>query len=106
MTTSEFKELALSFPGSVDSPHFDRVAFKVINKRTYATLDVANAAANIKFSPADQAIFCEFDPKTVYPVPNKWGLQGWTTFELENLPKELILDALETAYNDVVKRKK
>lgn len=91
MTTLEFKALALSFPGTVDSPHFDRTAFKIINKRIYATLEETNGMANIKFSTTDQAFFCEFDPKFVYPVPNKWGLQGWTTFELKIFLKSSFL---------------
>jgi hypothetical protein len=33
MTIREFKELALSFPNTIEAPHFDRTAFKVIDKR-------------------------------------------------------------------------
>lgn len=105
MTATEFKDLALSFPGTVEGPHFERVAFKIINKRIFATLHEESGTANIKFAPADQSVFCSFDKKAVYPVPNKWGLQGWTTFELKKVPKELMLDALDTAYKDVLKPK-
>lgn len=103
MTTSAFKELALSFSGTVENPHFDRTAFKIINKWIFATLHEASGTANLKFSGTDQPIFCSFDKNAVYSVPNKWGLQGWTTFELEKIPKELILDALDTAYKEVLK---
>jgi hypothetical protein len=34
----------------------------------------------------------------VYPVPNKWGEKGWTTFELSDLPEDVVLAALELAY--------
>lgn len=105
MTTEEFRSLALSFPGTVEKPHFDRVAFKIVDKRIFATLHEKSASANVKFSEKDQSIFCSFNKNAVYPVPNKWGLHGWTTFELENVPRELMLDALETAYNDVLKHK-
>jgi hypothetical protein len=77
----------------------------VINKRIFATVHEPSGIANVKFSPMDQPVFCSFDKKLVYPVPNKWGLQGWTTFELEKLPYELLLDALDTAYKDVFKHK-
>jgi hypothetical protein len=30
MTVKEFKDLALTFPGTEEKPHFDRTAFKVI----------------------------------------------------------------------------
>jgi len=33
-------------------------------------------------------------------------LQGWTTFQLNRVDSHLMLDALSTAFNDVLKRKK
>ena len=105
MTEEEFKSMALSFPGTMESPHFDRTAFKVINKRIFATLHEGHGTCNLKFSTAEQPVFCAFDKKSVYPVPNKWGLQGWTTFDLAKVPRELMLDALETAYKEIFKSK-
>lgn len=105
MTTREFRDLALSFPGTIENPHFDRAAFKVVNKRIFATLHEESETANLKFSETDQPVFCSFNKKAVYPVPNKWGLQGWTTFELKKVTPELMLDALDTAYKDVLKSK-
>jgi predicted DNA-binding protein (MmcQ/YjbR family) len=105
MSNNEFASLALSFPGTEENPHFDRRAFKVTGRRIYATLHEKTNTANLKLSPVDQSVFCLFDKKTVYPVPNKWGVQGWTTFELKKIPKEFMLDALNTAYNEAVKKK-
>jgi hypothetical protein len=42
----------------------------------------------------------------VYPLPNKWGENGWTTFEIPKAEREVILAALEVAYQDVIKEKK
>lgn len=106
MTIDEFRELALSFPNTVENPHFDRAAFKVVNKRIFATLHESSQTTNVKLPEADQPVFCSFDNGAVYPVPNKWGTQGWTTFELKKVPRELVLDALDTAYKDVVKTKR
>ena len=106
MTNQQFKALALSFPGTESNPHFDRIAFKVTGKRIFATLHEETGTVNIKLSPVDQSVFCDFGKKSVYAVPNKWGLQGWTTFELKKIPKELMLDALDTAYQEVLKPKK
>lgn len=83
MTVNAFREMALSFAGTVENPHFDRAAFKVINKRIFATMHEASETVNVKFSKTDQSVFCSFDKKAVYPLPNKWGLDGWTTFELK-----------------------
>ncbi len=101
MTITEFRNMALTFPGTEENVHFDRAAFKVIKKRIFATLHEETTTANLKLSAADQKVFCEFNNKIIYPVPNKFGLQGWTTFELNEMPAELMLDALDTAYKNV-----
>jgi hypothetical protein len=105
MTSNQFRKLTLSFPETIENPHFDRAAFKVINKRIFATMHEKSQSANLKLSPADQSAFCSFGKKAVYAVPNKWGLQGWTTFEFKTLPKELMQDALNMAYQEVIKPK-
>jgi predicted DNA-binding protein (MmcQ/YjbR family) len=104
MTSNEFATMALSFPGTEENPHFDRSAFKVSGKRIFATLHVQSNTVNLKLSPEDQSVFCLYDKKTIYAIPNKWGVQGWTTFELKKVPKELMLDALETAYKQVMEK--
>ena len=106
ITPDTFQDLALSLPGTEEQPHFDRTAFKVTGKRIFATVHEKSNSANIKLSVADQFMFCEYDEGSVYPVSNKWGDQGWTTFELSKVPVELITDALECAYKDVLKSKK
>ena len=105
MSPTAFRKMALSFPDTEENPHFDRAAFKVAGKRIFATMHEKSKTANLKLSPTDQSVFCTFGKKAVYPVPNKWGLQGWTTFELKDTPAELMLDALDTAYQEVVKPK-
>lgn len=106
MTSNQFSELALSFPHTMASPHFERTAFKVVGKRIFATLHEESESANVKFSPADQSVYCLIDKKAIYPVGNKWGLQGWTTFQLALVDRQIMLDVLNTAYNDVLKSKK
>jgi predicted DNA-binding protein (MmcQ/YjbR family) len=103
VTHDEFRELALSFPGTEEKPHFDRTAFKVSGKRIFATLHDENQTANLKLDPVIQPVFCSYGETAIYPVPNKWGLQGWTTFDLSIVPRELVLDALDAAYRDVLK---
>lgn len=106
MTCDQFCQLALSLPHTIASPHFDRTAFKVVDKRIFATLHEETKSVNVKFSPADQSVYCLIDKEAIFPVNNKWGLQGWTTFQLYRVDRQLMLDALYTAYNDVLKSKK
>jgi predicted DNA-binding protein (MmcQ/YjbR family) len=104
MNPDAFRKMALSFPGAEEHPHFERASFKVKNK-IFATLAEDTCLATFKFSLSDQSLFCSFDKTSVYPVPNKWGEQGWTNIELKKVPDELILDALNTAYTTVLKKK-
>lgn len=105
VTGEKFIELALSFPGTSQKPHFDRIGFNVTGKRMFTTYLEKNNTANIFLTPKEQSLFCKMDTKHIYPVPNKWGEKGATTFELNNLPREFVLEALLSAYNEVVKRK-
>ena len=98
--------MALSFPGTEQVPHFDRTGFKIIGKRMFATYLSENNTANIFLSPEEQHVFCKMGTVNIYPVPNKWGEKGATTFELSKLPKEIITEALLSAYNKMVKSKK
>jgi predicted DNA-binding protein (MmcQ/YjbR family) len=99
----QFKALALSLPHTIEAPHFDRTAFKIIGKRIFATLHEKSHTANFKFSPADQSVYSLIDKSAIYPVNNKWGLQGWTTFELDKIDSQLVLEALTTAYEEALK---
>ena len=106
MTCNQFKQLALAFQGTIAAPHFDRTAFKIVGKKIFATLHEESRTANIKLSPADQSVFCLIDKEAIRPVNNKWGLQGWTTFHLATVDKQIMLDALHAAYSEVLKKKK
>jgi predicted DNA-binding protein (MmcQ/YjbR family) len=106
MTPQQFRDLALSFSGTEENPHFYRAAFKVIKKRIFATMHEVSNTVNMKLTIANQKAFCKLDKKNVYPIPNKWGESGWTTFEIQKVEREIILAALEAAYQDVLAEKK
>ena len=100
-----FAEMALSFPGTQQTQHFERIGFKVIGKRMFATYLAENNTANIFLTIEEQAVFCEMDGINIYAVPNKWGQKGATTFDLNKVPKEIVMEALLSAYNEVLKPK-
>jgi len=104
---SGISKLALAFPETEEHPHFENAAFKV-KKKIFVTLNEKENRACVKLSEIDQSAFCAYDAEVMYPVPNKWGKQGWTLINLLRVPEEMLKDALETAYNEVktVKKKK
>lgn len=98
------RQLALSFPDTVEMPHFEKTSFRV-KKKIFVTLSPEKDVACLKLSPIDQSVFCAFDKAIIYPVPNKWGKQGWTFINLKKVRKTMLKDALTTAYQETVKRK-
>ena len=98
--------MALSLQGVEQVKHFDRIGFKVTGKRMFASYLDANNTANIFLTPAEQSIFCKMDEANILPIPNKWGEKGATTFNLDLVQKEFVLEALISAYQEVLKQKK
>ena len=100
ISTETFRKLSLSFPETTEEPHFEKTSFR-IKKKIFATLDVKSSIASVKISATDQDVFCLIDKEIIYPVPNKWGQQGWTLINLKKINKSMLLDALTTAYCEV-----
>ncbi len=98
------QKLALSFDDTEEKPHFEKTSFRV-KKKIFATVDAKRKQACIKLSEIDQSVFSAYNPAIIYPVPNKWGKQGWTIVELTKVPKEMFRDALTSAYCSVAPKK-
>jgi len=98
-----FISLALSFSGTEQKPHFNRIGFKITGKRMFATYFEAEQTANIFLSVEEQKVFCEMDSENIYPIPNKWGEKGATTFELTKVSEEIVREALLSAYMKVLR---
>ena len=101
-----FRAMALSFQHTEEVTHFERIGFKITGKRMFSSYLEKDNTANIFLSPAEQELFCKMDSKNIYPVPNKWGEKGATTFELNNVEKNILSEGLLSAYNDVIAAKK
>ncbi len=98
------RKVALSLPETSEKPHFEKTSFRVRNK-IFVTYEEKINRACLKFSEIDQDVFCFIDKTLIYPVPNKWGKQGWTFIELDRLDNEILEDAIKTAYKEVAPKK-
>ncbi|MFA6945031.1 MAG: MmcQ/YjbR family DNA-binding protein [Pedobacter sp.] len=101
---SIIRKLALSFPESTESAHFEKISFRVRNK-IFATLDLKNNLACIRLTPVDQNVFSAFDKSIIYPVSNQWGMQGWTLVDLQRVRKDLFEDMLTCGFCTVAPAK-
>jgi len=99
-----FKQLALSFAGAEEQPHFEKSSFRV-KKKIFATHAADSNIICVKLSEIDQSVFCAFDKTIIYPVDNKWGKQGWTLVDLKKVRKDMLIDVLTTAYNTAAAKK-
>ena len=99
-----FRKLALSFPNAEEQPHFHLASFRV-NKKIFATLWEKENRAMLKLSLADQSVFCFYDTTIFFPVPGGWGAKGATFVELNKVRKDMLKDALTTAYNGAALKK-
>jgi hypothetical protein len=98
VSNETFRKLALAFENAEEKPHFDRASFRA--PQIFATLAEKENLACLMLSPVDQSVFCAFDKSVIYPVPNKWGKNGATYFELKKVRKDMLKDALAQAYEN------
>ena len=99
----DIRLLVLSFPEVSEEPHFEKTSFR-IKKKIFATYNANENKLTVKLSAIDQDVFA-LAGDAIYPVPNKWGKQGWTTIEFKKVHKDLLADALRTAYCTVAPSK-
>lgn len=104
VSIESFRKLAISFPDATEEPHFEKTSFR-INKKIFATFDEKNNQAILKLNEIDQSVFCASNEMIFYPVPNKWGKQGWTIVELSEVRPEMFEDALILSYENVNTKK-
>lgn len=100
MTSKQFQQRAQAFAESTEEPHFEKTSFRV-RKKIFATLAPEKAEAVLKLPLVEQAVFTEAGGGAIYPVPNKWGQQGWTVVELKTVKSDLLNEALACAYRCV-----
>lgn len=99
-----FRDLAMSFTQVEELSHFEKISFRV-KKKIFATADEKNKQAVVKLSLIDQSVFTDGNQSIIFPVPNKWGAQGWTIINLKKVKKTVFKDALTTAYCTVAPQK-
>ena len=104
ITFEKLRAVALTFPETTEEPHFEKTSFRV-KKKIFAVYDEKLKKVCLKLSEVDQDVFSSADKTNIYPVPNKWGKQGWTDIEMKKVKKDLLLDALMSAYCEVAPNK-
>jgi hypothetical protein len=104
MTAEQFREMALSFPESVEGSHFDTTDFRVSGK-IFATLRSKDGRAVVKLTPDEQRLFMETSPEMLQPVKGSWGVKGWTQILLDMAEQDAARHVMATAWKSVAPTK-
>ena len=105
MTPEDFRRIALSLPGALESAHMNHPDFRV-NGKIFATLSYPNEGwAMVKLPPDQQDAFIQLQPKAFAPVKGAWGKQGATSVNLKAVKEEAMLGALTIAWQATSQKK-
>jgi hypothetical protein len=105
MTATEFRRIALSFPGSEERAHQDHPDFRVAGK-IFATLGYPDKAwGMVKLFPDQQLALMKAEPKVFVPAKGKWGERGSTCVQLKYAKKISLRQAMFAAWQNAAPRK-
>ena len=100
MTAADFRKIALSMPGAIESEHMAHPDFRVGGK-IFATLGYPDQEHGMVNLPSEeQASFIKLHPKVFAPAKGAWGKQGSTTVRLEALNKATLKRIIEIAWRN------
>lgn len=98
-TAADFRRIALSLPNAEEASHMGSPDFRV-GGRIFATLaHETKGYGNLMLTPQVQAEFIADAPQVFIPIPGGWGRMGSTHIILAKASKDILLGALQTAYN-------
>lgn len=100
MTADEFRAMALNLGGVTESSHMNHPDFRAHGK-IFATLGYPDDSRGmVKLAPYDQKQFVEMHPQAFTPVKGAWGLQGSTSVLLAAAKPDVLVQAMELAWQN------
>lgn len=98
MNANDFRRIALSLEGAVESSHMGAPDFRV-GGRIFATLaSQAQGYGNLMLTLEEQTAFVEELPEVFLPVAGGWGRMGATHIRLDKASEDVLEGALRTAW--------
>ncbi len=98
MNVADFRRIALSFDGAVESSHMGAPDFRVGGK-IFATLaSQKQGYGNLKLTPEQQAEFVRELPEIFLPIHGGWGRMGMTHIRLAKANEDVLTGALRAAW--------
>ena len=98
MTAAQFREIALSFPETVEAVHMGHPDFRVGGK-IFATLGYPNEGHGVLLLlPDEQRDLISQHPEMFASVPGGWGRRGSTQVWLEQVTQPILKAAMRRAW--------
>lgn len=105
MTAEDFRHLALSFPGVVESAHMKHPDFRM-EGRVFASLGYPDEEHGmVSLTPEQQQWFLRRDPAVFQPCAGAWGKKGSTTVRLPAVSSLMLGEAMEEAVKNILTKK-
>ena len=105
MTAAQFRRLALSFPGTIESAHMNHPDFRVAGK-IFATIAYPNKKfAMVKLTPIQQDDFVHSHPAVFNPCNGAWGRKGCTNVCLRTATEASVRQALMAAWRNIAPKR-
>ncbi|WP_290861053.1 MmcQ/YjbR family DNA-binding protein [Flavobacterium sp.] len=92
------QEILFLLPEVIEEHHLKLISFRV-RKEVFVTYNYEQSQVCLKLSPAEQRNFHSKHELSFYPVPNSWGRQGWTHIMLDIVDKQVLKEAIFSAYS-------
>lgn len=103
---ADYRRIALSMPGAVESSHMGNPDFRV-DGRIFCTLSLEKEGYGVlKLTPEQQVGMVQDAPEIFSPVPGGWGRMGMTRVRLDKVSEETLEGALRTAWKLRLKKGK
>jgi hypothetical protein len=104
MTEADYRRIALSFEGAIESSHMGHADFRM-NGRIFATIQSSERGA-LMLLPEQQAVFVRDHPGAFEPEVGAWGLQGSTRVYFAQASEEAVGEAMTLAWRRRAERKR
>ena len=99
MDAEDFRRIALSLDGVIESSHMGSPDFRV-GGRIFATLaSQKQGYGNLMLTAEQQAEFVEAQPDLFLPVAGGWGRMGATHIRLAQADEAILSGAVRAAWN-------
>ncbi len=99
----DFRALALALPNAVEGAHFGAPDFRV-NGKIFAQLTQDGTLGLVKLSPEIQQWAVATYPDICWVEPS-WGRYGWTRFDWQAVPGDIVIDLLRHSWRLVAPKK-